>query len=252
MAKQSKLPPKEKPQGRDHIFNVDRNAPLSTSKLVGFIVGRLADIPLQYYILTYYSGSFWKLVGLPVRHPSAITGVLSPRQTMLLAFSAVAALRHAYWAISFSFCDIPVPAIVFFNALFSTVNSLLLARDSSWDLSYLDYAAIGLFTVGSLIETVSEYQRNAFKKNPANKGKIYTDGLFGLARHINYGGYVIWRGGYALGSGSAFALVQPVFQLYDFYSRAVPELDQHMSAKYDDQWKTYKKKTPFVLIPAVL
>ena len=58
--------------------------------------------------------------------------------------------------------------------------------------SVTDYLGLGLFALGSALETVSELQRKAFKAKESNKGKVYTGGLFSLARHINYTGEILW------------------------------------------------------------
>lgn len=54
-----------------------------------------------------------------------------------------------------------------------------------------------MYMTGLLIEALSEQQRHNWKKDPANKGKVYGAGLFRLARNINYLGYTLWRAGYA-------------------------------------------------------
>jgi steroid 5-alpha reductase family enzyme len=52
---------------------------------------------------------------------------------------------------------------------------------------------LSLFCLGSLIETASELGRKNFKSKPENKGKLYTGGFFAFARHVNFGGYAMWR-----------------------------------------------------------
>lgn len=89
-----------------------------------------------------------------------------------------------------------------------------------------------MFVLGMLAETVSEVQRKIFKDKPENKGRVYTGGLFGLARHINYGGYTIWRAGFALASaGWIWAAVVGAFFAYDFATRGIPVLDEYCGNK---------------------
>ncbi|KAL4923605.1 uncharacterized protein BDV17DRAFT_285315 [Aspergillus undulatus] len=57
------------------------------------------------------------------------------------------------------------------------------------------------YVIGLTTELVSEFQRKAFKANPANKGKPYSGGLFLLATNISYGAYTAQRAGYALACG---------------------------------------------------
>jgi len=60
------------------------------------------------------------------------------------------------------------------------------------------YFGIFLFVLGSLVETGAEMGRKRFKSDPGNKGRLYMEGLFGSARHVNFGGYLAWRTGLAV------------------------------------------------------
>lgn len=133
--------------------------------------------------------------------------------------------------------------IAFFNTLFNTLNSVLsvwavssLAQPSTGFLETLQTPviafAVGAYSIGILTEMTSEIQRTWYKSDPAHKGKPYAGGLFSLARHINYGGYTIWRGAYALLSGG-YTWGVPVFSFffYDFASRGVPVLDKYLSER---------------------
>lgn len=106
--------------------------------------------------------------------------------------------------------------------------------------------------VGIFLETVSEIQRKQFKDRPESKGKAYTGGLFGLARHINYGGYTLWRGGYGLAAGGpVWALVKTSFFAYDFVMRGIPVLDKYCSERYGQQWVKFKEQVPYKLLPGI-
>ena len=75
---------------------------------------------------------------------------------------------------------------------------------------------------------MSEIQRKVFKDKPENKGKPYGGGLFGLATNINYGGYTLWRAGYAVAAaGLPWGALVGAFFFYDFTTRAIPALDQY-------------------------
>ncbi|CAF3596345.1 unnamed protein product [Rotaria sp. Silwood1] len=88
--------------------------------------------------------------------------------------------------------------------------------------------------------------------NPINKGKNYSGGLFSLARHINYGGYTLWRTGLALTSGNYWlAALQFFGHTWDFTMRAVPSLNEHCSKKYGDSWKKFERDVPYILFPYV-
>jgi len=82
----------------------------------------------------------------------------------------------------------------------ATLSSLI--YELSNELGSPQYISISLFTVGILTELISELRRKKFRDNPANKGKLYTGGLFSLAPDINYVSYALWRTGFALTSGN--------------------------------------------------
>ncbi|EMD92382.1 hypothetical protein COCC4DRAFT_57937 [Bipolaris maydis ATCC 48331] len=74
-----------------------------------------------------------------------------------------------------------------------------------------------LYVAGILTELVVEIQRERFKADPHNKGKVCTGGLWSLARHINYGGYMMWRAGYAMaGGGYRLGVLVAAFWAWDF------------------------------------
>ena len=57
-------------------------------------------------------------------------------------------------------------------------------------LTALDYAALALFAVSILGESVADAQLDAFKKVRANKGKVCAVGLWSVSRHPNY--FFVW------------------------------------------------------------
>ena len=54
-----------------------------------------------------------------------------------------------------------------------------------------DIAGVILFTIGFLMETVSDIQKYQFRSKPENKGKVCDVGLFVWTRHPNYFGEII-------------------------------------------------------------
>ena len=131
--------------------------------------------------------------------------------------------------------------------------------------------AFGLGLAGLAVELTSEIQRRSFKKDPANKGKLYTSGLNSLVRHPNYTGFLMSRlGPPLLASGWTAALLMGTFFLYDLGGRAANILDEYcgkrvsvhvdlrlrvlcvlMIVQYGKQWAQYKRKVPRVLIPGL-
>jgi len=108
------------------------------------------------------------------------------------------------------------------------------------------------YLIGVTSETISEIQRRRFKEDPKNEGKLYTRGLFSLARHINYGSWMIWRTSYALVSGGLLwgGFCAAFFGNF-FVSNEIPTMSEYCEKKYSAQWEEYKKKTPYKMIPGV-
>jgi protein-S-isoprenylcysteine O-methyltransferase Ste14 len=113
-------------------------------------------------------------------------------------------------------------------------------------------ASIGalLYVLGSYLNTGSEYMRDRWKQDPANRGHLYTGGLFRYSRHINYFGDELLFVGYAMVTDSVWALVVPAFMLSGFLFANIPALDHYLSRKYGDEFDAYashtKKFIPFI------
>ena len=62
-------------------------------------------------------------------------------------------------------------------------------------LGVLDALGMTLFVLGFLMEALADAQLAAFKRNPANEGKVLDTGLWAWSRHPNYfGNTVLWWG----------------------------------------------------------
>lgn len=107
--------------------------------------------------------------------------------------------------------------------IFQTVIALIIALPlfsaitSSSTLSLLDWIGLGLWLSGMFFETVSDTQLWLFKRNPDNKGKILTQGLWKYSRHPNYfGEFLIWWGYFcfALSAGSYITIISPLIMTF--------------------------------------
>lgn len=107
-----------------------------------------------------------------------------------------------------------------------------------------------LFVGGSLLNTISELLRKPFKDNPANKGRLYTGGLFQYAMHINYLGDCLWVLGLAMISNNVYSLVIPLGLFLVFVFDYIPKSDQYLRQKYGAQFVAYEQKTK-KLIPFI-
>ncbi|MEM7344279.1 MAG: DUF1295 domain-containing protein [Chloroflexota bacterium] len=72
-------------------------------------------------------------------------------------------------------------------------------------LTWLDYLGVIVWGIGFFFEAVGDWQLARFKANPANQGKLLTDGLWRYTRHPNYfGDAVQWWGFFLIAASVPF------------------------------------------------
>lgn len=217
-----------------------------------FFTGRLADPFLQYSILSNTLGNtlITALGGTVLaRGPPLITNTpldhvvgLSPYRSILLTMSTFSMLKQNFTLLGTQNEEM-TPAfsaqVGVFNAFCNSLNSLLfITSQTSASVNGEHFPQtpliVGstLFATGLFIETFSEVQRATWKKDPANKGKVYDGGLFGLSRHINYFGYTLWRTGYAMAAGGfTYAGVVAGAFTWQFLKTSIPELQSYLEKR---------------------
>lgn len=241
---------------------VDRHnkdpAPLAKAIFVGL---RAADAALQFSILQRGWGTslIQSLGGSVVpfatpRDPSVAFFGLGPYPAIMAALAAGSSMKHIIHAVGIGETAISpgaAIAIASFNTIANTLNTLFsiwavtsaAPQMATQSASLTDVITsspmlmfgLGLYTVGICTELVSEIQRKTFKDKPENKGKPYGGGLFSLATNINYGGYTLWRAGYATAAaGLPWGVLVGSFAFYDFTTRAIPALDQYCTERVCD------------------
>jgi len=113
-----------------------------------------------------------------------------------------------------------------------------------------DSLGLLLFGAGFMIETYADYQLAGFKRDPENRGKILTKGLWSVSRHPNYfGEALVWWGigCYTLSlPGGWMTLAGPaVITILLRFFTGVPRAEKKMQDR--PGWEEYKSKTaPFV------
>jgi protein-S-isoprenylcysteine O-methyltransferase Ste14 len=105
------------------------------------------------------------------------------------------------------------------------------------------FTAVGLFVLGSWMNTHAEYERNTWKRRPENRGKLYTSGLFRYSRHPNYLGDLLSFSGIALLTGRWAAATIPLLMLAGFVFVNIPMLDAHLRDHYADAFDAYAART---------
>jgi protein-S-isoprenylcysteine O-methyltransferase Ste14 len=113
-------------------------------------------------------------------------------------------------------------------------------------------AGIGavLFVLGSWMNSYAEHERNVWKRQPENRGRLYTLGLFRYSRHPNYLGDLISFSGLCLVSGRWITIVIPSIMLAGFVFANIPMLDSHLHDHYGAAFDEYAARTS-KLIPFV-
>lgn len=103
------------------------------------------------------------------------------------------------------------------------------------------WTAVLLYGLGGFLNSWSEYQRYRFKQRQPNG--LYTGGLFRLVRHPNYLGDTLLFTGYALATGSLWALIVPALMALGFVLLHIPKLDRHLEAKYGAEYRAWAART---------
>lgn len=202
---------------------------------------------LSYWIL-FQSGGNWMEKHLNIQN-AAGNGL---RRILIYTFHLITFLRIAFatffllkrripWEESIS---VPMAFAIYY------VGFSLFVLPESAPLGSLDYFAIALFLLGSLLNTGGEVLRDRWKQKPENQGKIYTGGFFRYSRHINYFGDLLWVTAYAVVTRNGYAISIPLllFAFFAFYN--APKLDRYLKEKYGEPYDRYAARTK-MLIPFI-
>jgi steroid 5-alpha reductase family enzyme len=143
---------------------------------------------------------------------AAMVGVWGYRLAFYLLFTRIVGHREEgrYTELRRSWeTRVPAKFLLFFQgqALLDVILSLpflLAALDPRPGLGWADFAGAALWAIAFLGETIADVQLQAFKSNPATKGKTCRAGLWKYSRHPNYFfEWLVWVA-YAL-----YAIVSP-------------------------------------------
>lgn len=143
--------------------------------------------------------------------------------------------------------------------VFLTMAAALAAITSAHQkpLGVLAYVGIIVWIAGFTIEVVADYQKSIFKKDPDNKDKFITCGLWSKSRHPNYFGEIVLWIGIALIAVPALSGWQYVTMISPFFVAfllikvsGIPMLEERAEKKWgsDADYHRYVESTP-VLIP---
>lgn len=127
---------------------------------------------------------------------------------------------------------------------------ILVNQSRNMDLTLLDAIGVLIWCAGFFFESVADYQLVRFKRNPKNKGKIMTGGVWKYSRHPNYfGEALLWWGVFSVAlsvENGWTAIASPI--LITFLLLKVSGVSM-LEKKYigNDDYAAYAKKTsPFI------
>lgn len=80
--------------------------------------------------------------------------------------------------------------------------------------AFQDYLGVGIWMIGFMLESVSDWQLASFRAQPSNKGRVMDKGLWAYSRHPNYfGECLIWWGIFMIAlatPSSGWTILSPV------------------------------------------
>jgi steroid 5-alpha reductase family enzyme len=117
----------------------------------------------------------------------------------------------------------------------------------------LAWIGVAVWILGVTFEAVGDRQMEAFRRNPANKGKVIDVGLWRYTRHPNYfGDACVWWGIFLVAAerwpGVLTVLAPILMTLLLTKGSGVRILEKHMAGRTG--WDEYKQRTSsFIPLP---
>ena len=132
-----------------------------------------------------------------------------------------------------------------------------LTSNTTVELGILGYVGIALWLFGFAVEVIADNQKTQFKKDPNNKDRFITSGLWSWSQHPNYFGEItLWLGlalfTYPVLSGwQLVTLISPIF-VYLLLTRlsGIPTLDRLAKEKWgsDSDYIAYVQATSKLML----
>lgn len=133
-----------------------------------------------------------------------------------------------------------------------SLSMLVAARNPAPGLGWADALGALVLVVAVAGEGIADWQMRAFRRDPANKGRVLRTGLWAWSRHPNYFFQFLGWCAYAvlalLPPGSPWtglvALSGPLFMYWLLaHVSGVPPLEREMLASRGDAWRRYQAET---------
>ena len=231
-----------------------KGVPAWTGDRILRLIGHLA-LPAAAYVLStdgHYEGALAKM-GV------ATFAIAANRKLMLHALDAFYGLRWAAQDVT-QMSGIggyfgAVKVLFFHNFLHTAVTWMLMYANpvaSSTEITPREMVGAGTMVVAGLLQTVPSVQLYLFKRQPANAGKLFTKGLFGVARFISTTGHVLRYIGAVILTGEPKFIVPFIVVDYPLMaSLCAKETVAYMRTKYKAAYAAYERKVPALFIPGI-
>ena len=147
---------------------------------------------------------------------------------------------------------------VFLTASAALAAITTVSRDASAvPLAARDGLGTALWVAGMTVEIVADSQKRRFRRDPSNRGRFITSGLWSWSRHPNYFAEIVLWAGVAVVASAAledrqwFALISPLFVVV-LLTRVggIPLLERRADERWggEGEYEAYKARTS-ILVP---
>ena len=143
---------------------------------------------------------------------------------------------------------------VFLTALAAVI---VITSEDKVALDGFAFIGLAIWICGFLVESIADYQKRIFRKNPKNTGKFISTGLWKYSRHPNYfGEIVLWTGIFiiaipVLQGWQWLAVLSPVF-VYILLTRVsgVNMLEEIADKRWggEKDYEEYKNNTSVLIL----
>ena len=128
----------------------------------------------------------------------------------------------------------------------------LAAANPTWSAALLAPWCPAIAALGLALHAAADESKHRFKGDARHAGKVYAGGVWGVVRHPNHLGFLVWRTAFATAAGGwAMGLFVAAFFVYLFGDTAVPVEEGYMRRKYGQQWERVTEKVPWKMLPGI-
>ncbi len=133
-------------------------------------------------------------------------------------------------------------------ALLLSLPFVLINLNTDPDLKVIEWIGVGIWVIGLLGESLSDYQLKTFKSKLENNGNVCDHGLWHYSRHPNYFfEWLIWIGYFVMALGSAWgflSIICPVLMLYFLLKvTGIRYTETHLLKSRGQAYEEYQRTT---------